>query len=115
MSHAPAPWSSWSRPDARMHAPPFGPAWQQPHAHRPHAPAAPYVAPAHRVQPAPLPRRSSTAAPALYVLGSFALMLVLAALTSVFGSFAALALIDEAAADDATTEVAPPAASLSTR
>ena len=53
--------------------------------------------------------------PALYVLLSFALMLVLAAMTSVFGSFAALALIDEAPTDDDATEVAPPAASLNAR
>ena len=61
-----------------------------------------------------MPRRAPTP-PALYVLGSFALMMVLAAMTSVLGSFAALALIDETAADDETTEVAPPAASLDTR
>jgi len=69
----------------------------------------------HRVRPAPLPRRSSIS-PALYVVGSFALMMVLAAMASVLGSIAALALLDDGIEGSGeTTEVATPAASLKAR
>lgn len=81
---------------------------------RPQAPHAYHAAPpvVRYVQPA----RPSATSPALYVLLSFALMMMLAAATSVVGSVFTLALMDGVDdADDETSEVAPPAASLNGR
>ena len=109
MFHAPASsWSSGFRQPTHGHVPPA--AWLQP----PHAPGpVPHRAPAYVVRPPP--HRTSTPPAALYVVLSFALMLLLAALTSVVGSLVTLALFDEAPVDGETTEVASPAASLTTR
>jgi hypothetical protein len=69
----------------------------------------------HRpMQPFALAWRSKTP-PVLYVLVSFALMMLLAATLSVVGSVAALVLLDESETEVLTkpAEVTPPAASLS--
>lgn len=105
---SPAPWS---RP-AGHHAPVVHPVRAgAPFANAAHAYAQPPF-PGAYAYPYPGARRSETP-PALYVLGSFALMLLLAAVMSVFGSVAALALIEAGGdVEPPAAEAASPAASL---
>ncbi|MBX3197763.1 MAG: hypothetical protein KF850_29595 [Labilithrix sp.] len=104
MHSTPAPWSRLAPyPPAPSAWSPVPPAWH---------PVAPLRAPRAETSPVPGARGAETP-PALYVLGSFALMLVLAAVTGVFGSVAALALVDAEDVPDAPlVEVSPPAASV---
>ena len=116
MFSSPAPWSRpagshvayvghtahASAPCPAPHATTAVQARHAPHLAVPHAdvvqaaracaphPAYAYPSPVHQAAP----RRSETP-PALYVIGSFALMMLLAAVMSVLGSVAALALIEE--------------------
>lgn len=95
-----------SRPPTQLHAPMQGQAYPTDY-------SLPSMGPAHTAPFAPV-RRADTPQ-AFYVLGSFALMMVLAAFLSVFGSVAVLSLIDATEDDDDETpvvETASPAASL---
>lgn len=106
MSSTPAPWS---RPPGHhvsvVHPPRAGaPLANAVHSYASHPPFP--VAYSRAIS-----GRSETP-PALYVLGSFALMMLLAAVMSVFGSVAALALIDAGGDVEAPAAEAAPAASL---
>lgn len=101
--------ASWSRPDPRAVAP-FRLASPAP-AYAPSAWASPYAS--WQGAPRPMPARRAETPPALYVVGSFALMMVLAAVMGVVGSVAALALFDDNDGPDAPiADVSPPAASV---
>ncbi|MDF2696955.1 MAG: hypothetical protein K0S65_5338 [Labilithrix sp.] len=65
-----------------------------------------------RPMPPPYFHPVQTTPPAVYVLASFALMLLLAAAMSVVGSVAALALIDAQPDDEPAETTSSPAASL---
>ena len=100
----------------------FAPAWGAPHAPTfapacasPRSALAPWQGPSDRH--VPTAHRAETPA-ALYVIASFALMMILAAAMVLGGSAAAFALFDETTDDDLdapATEVSAPSASVSVR
>lgn len=93
------------------------------YAPRPYPPPQPFAHPTWNVWARPhapvyaRPAQPSKSAPALYVVGSFLLMMLIAGVFSVTGPVVALVMLD-AASDDATEQQEPqdvkPAASLTT-